>query len=821
MPGAARPERAGATGASLLHPAKIRPDMDSPAIDDLVASRLGERFELDASLVKSVLAALETGTPVPYLARYRREQVGGLGEDELRALRDEAEDLREFENRREFVMRAVAERDVPEKVRKRIAQCRRRLELEYLYEPYRPPRKTPGSLARAAGLEPLAESLLRNEEVSVEAFADAEKGVASPEAAVEGARDILAERFAVDPDVRSAMLRAVEKNSTLETRPAPGKREIPKRYSQFRTYSQKLPGIPPHRLLSLLRAESEGALALDVTFPDDKVRGVIEQRFYPNDVAEPVKVVLDQAMETALRLLRPAIVRDGLGAVKARADAAVVQSAAKGLRDLLLFPAAGPQRVMGVDPAPRGAVPVACVDERGQPLDHAKLKFFGKDQEKVAATRARLAELVQTHDVALIALGNGQGRRECEGVLLDALGDMGEDMPPIVVVNEAGVGSYASGPSGRSDLPALPVPARAAVSIARRLIDPLAELVKVDPRQLGGPHLNEVDDALLGRTLSGVVESCVGYVGADVNRAAAPLLARVCGLSASVARQVVEHREKNGFFPDRASVAALPFVTERAFEWSAGFLRVRGANPLDATGLHPAHYPLAERIGEKLGCPVAELVGDSDRLDKVVAEEFADETFGPATVAGALYELLVGDADPRPKLEIARRDPGVRTVEDLKSGMRLPGRVTNVTNFGAFVDVGVRQDGLVHVSELANHFVKDPTQVVRSGEVVEVRVLGVDRETGRISLSMRSEREGGRGRERGGGRDRGDRRRGRGGPRRERRQPSDRPEAAPVPESPEEAAPLVPDLPENPVPENMTEEEFMRQKMEELKKRFS
>ncbi|MHC4548345.1 MAG: S1 RNA-binding domain-containing protein [Planctomycetota bacterium] len=794
----------------------------SASLETVVATRVAERERLDPGIVARALLLLNKGVPAPYLARYRREDVGGLDESTLRRMRAEAQDVREREQRREFILRAIDERGVgPEKVRRRIERCRNRNELEYLYEPYRPPRKTPASLAREHGLEPLAEAFLRNEELDPAPFVDPDRGVASPEEALRGAREILAERFAVDPEVRRTLLRVVEKEGVVHAVPAPGKTEIPDRMAHLRKYEERLARIPSHRFLALRRAEKEGAVLPRVSFGEEKVLAMVDQRFYPKEPHEKVKELLDLAATDAIRIMRPAVLQDALRAAKERADEEAIAVFRKNLHDLLLYPPAGPHRVLGVDPAPRGGIPVACIDERGAHLDHARLKLFDRDEARVAAVRERILQLVRTHRIALIALGNGQGRRECEVFLRDCLAELGEEAPNLVVVNEVGVGSYASGPVGRSELPALPVPIRGAVSLARRLVDPLPELVKVDPKQIGvGQYQNDVDATRLGRALQEVVESCVNAVGVDVNRAPVQQIAHICGFTTSTARALVRHRDRHGALRSLAAVQELPFITETTFEQAGGFLRIHGGdNPLDTTGVHPRHAALVDRIAARLGTDVAALVGNTDLLAELGAEDFADEEHSPATVAGVLSELLRGEEDPRPRLELSRRTAEVRSASELRSGMRLAGRVTNVTNFGAFVDVGVPQDGLVHVSELADHFVKDPTSVVRVGQVVQVKVLGVDANTGRISLTMKT----GHGKPR---RDKGSRRPRRGrGPARadERRKEAPRPAPAPqesVETEPAAAAPEPPATPENPVPADMSEEEFMRLKLEELRKRF-
>ncbi|MHC4490850.1 MAG: Tex-like N-terminal domain-containing protein, partial [Planctomycetota bacterium] len=670
------------------------------SLESTVASQVAERRKLDAGIVARALQLMNEGRCAPYLARYRREEVGGLDEYTLRDLFAEARHVREMEQRREFILRGVAERgNVPPKIRRRIERCRHRTELEYLYEPYRPPRKTPGSLAREHGLQPLAAAFLGNEEADPAPFVDPDRGVATLEEALRGAREILAERFAVDPDVRRTLLRVVEKEGAISAAPAPGKTEIPDRLAHLRKYEERLARVPSHRFLSLRRAEKEGAISIRVTFNDEKVLAMTARRFYPKEPSEAVKAFLDQAAADAVRIMRPAVLQDALNAAKIRADDEAIAVFRRNLADLLLYPPAGPHRVMGVDPALRGAIPVACVDERGAHLEHCKLKIFDRDEAKVAAARERVLKLVRTHGIELIAIGNGPGRRECEAFFVECLEELGEDAPIAVIVTEVGVGSYASGPVGRAEQPALAVPIRAAVSLARRLVDPLPELVKVDPKQIGvGQYQNDVDATRLGRALDEVVQECVNLVAVDVNRAPVQQLSHICGFTTSTARALVRSREQQGPLRSLAALALeeLPFITPQTFEQAAGFLRIRdGDNPLDATGVHPRHGALVEKIASKLGVEQVELVGNTDLLAKLAAEDFADEDHTPATVAAVLSELLRGGEDERPTLELVRRTAEVRSASELKPGMPLSGRVTNVTNFGAFIDIGVQQDGLV------------------------------------------------------------------------------------------------------------------------------
>jgi len=818
-------------------------------LESVVIESVAQRLGIDPPIVASALPLLERGVPVPYLARYCRVEVGGLDERALRDVLDEALAVREFEKRREFIQRALAEReDVPGKARKRIANAKTPTELEYLYEPFRPHGRTSASLAREKGYGPLAEALLKGEKPEAE------------DEALAGAIDILANTFATDSDARMTMLRAMEKDGEVEITPSAGRSDFPPRYASLRGLKGKLSRLAPPKLLALLRGESEGALHVALEFPDEKIRHVLQQRFAMSGASEEVQAIYERAMTVAMRLMRTAVLRDALTAAKDRVQTTVVRGLRIALHDQLLFPPVGSRRVMGVDPAPRGSIPVACVGTHGEPLEHARPRFFGKDEEKIAAGRETIRNLVNTHDIELIAIGNGRGRHECEAFLRDCLAEREKGAPPAVVVSEAGLGSYASSPLARRELPSRPVPIVGAISIARRLQDPLAEFCKLDPKQaVSAPGMDDVDASLLNRELRSVVEHCVNLVGTDVNHASAEQLSYVCGLDRSRAREIVAHREKNGPFLTIESLATLAFMGELAYGQAAGFLRIHGGeNALDATSVHPARYSLVARIAESKGAAVPDLIGNADLLVDLDASAFADETYSEPVVDAVVAALLEGPRDPRPALEVAAPPPGVRSAADLKPGMRLSGRVTNVTTFGAFVDLGVAQDGLVHVSEIADRFVKDPAVVVHAGQLVEVRVLGVDGETGKISLTMRTAPREARGGKRGegrgagkgqggagaggggagrggagrggpggggpgrGGRDgdrkpRGDRRGGR-GPGRGAGSPSEggmeivRLDAPPPPTM------TVPK--ENPVPADMSEEEFMRRKMEELKKRF-
>ena len=616
---------------------------------------VAKRFKLDPVIVGRALERLSKGDPIPYLARYQREAVGGLDEETLRDLRFEARRSRELEQRREFILRALSERDdVPEKLRKRLERTHDLLELENLYLPFRPSRRTRGSIATERGLKPLADALLSTGDLDPAAaaadYANAEAGVATPDDALTGARDILAERFADDAGVRMYMTRLIQKEGVLTTAPPSGRPDIGGRYSQFKAYEERIARVPSHRYLALKRAEKEGALSVRVSFPEEKVLDDIATRHFPKECGEALRAQLEAAAtDSVKRLLTSPVTADVLAALKRRADGEAIVVFSRNLYDLLLSSPSGPRRVMGFDPSPRGAVHIACIDERGQPLAHAKIRPYAKDEEKLVQARAEVVQLVTTHRVEIVALGNGQGRHDCASFLQDALDPLGDEAPPVVVVNEVGVRTYAAGPVGRAELPAFPVPARAAISLGRRLIDPLSELMKVDARQIGvGQYQNDVDPARLHDALGEVVEHSVNYVGVDVNRAPVQLLARVCGFTTPRARAVVDHRSRAGPFPNLDALKQLPVMTPAAFDQAAGFLRIRGGDqPLDATGVHPNDYPVVDRIAQSLSTEPKNLIGNADPLGGIEADNFTDSERGAAAVAGVLFELLEGGRDPR------------------------------------------------------------------------------------------------------------------------------------------------------------------------------
>ncbi|MEE4360413.1 MAG: Tex family protein [Pseudomonadales bacterium] len=726
-----------------------------PSVTERIATELGAR----PAQIEATVALLDAGDTVPFIARYRKEATGGLDDVQLRTLAVRLEYLRELEDRRRTVLDSVAEQGklTPElEAALRGADTKQRL--EDLYLPYRPRRRTRAQIAREAGLEPLAERLLaepgRDPAQEAEAFLrppfkvgeDEHPGVPDVGAALEGARWILMERFAEDAELIGTLRTLLAEEGLLHARVVEGKEEPGAKFRDYFAYSERIAAIPSHRALALLRGRAEDVLRLELKLPEQSeqvaspceariaARFGIEDRGRPGDpwLAEVVRLCwrakLAFQLETEL-----------IGALRQRAEDEAIRVFGRNLEALLLSAPAGARPTLGLDPGIRTGVKVAVVDATGKVLATDTVYPFEPRRDRDGAI-ARIVALAKTHGVELVAIGNGTASRETERLLADARARHPELEALPVMVSEAGASVYSASELASRELPDLDVSLRGAVSIARRLQDPLAELVKIDPKSIGvGQYQHDVGQTRLARALEGVVEDCVNRVGVDLNTASPALLARVAGLTPGLAENIVAERDRRGAFPSRRALLDVPRLGPRTFEQAAGFLRVRdGDEPLDASAVHPEAYPVAARILEDLGLDAAGAMRMPERLRAVDASRYVDERFGLPTVQDILAELEKPGRDPRPEFRTAAFREGVETLADLVPGMRLEGAVTNVTNFGAFVDVGVHQDGLVHISQLADRFVKDPHEVVRPGQVVQVRVLEVDVPRRRIALTMRS-----------------------------------------------------------------------------------
>jgi uncharacterized protein len=715
-----------------------------------IARRIATEIGCRPEQAVAAIALLDDGATVPFVARYRKEATGGLDDTQLRTLEERLAYRRELEGRRAAILKSVeAQGKLDPDLAARIAGAETKAELEDIYLPYRPKRRTKAEIAREKGLGPLAEAILADRMLVPETVAAGFVGEAVPDvaAALEGARDILAERFAEDATLVGRLRAELTARAVLRSRVVADKEESGEKFRDYFDHAERWATVPGHRALAMLRGRNEEVLSLEIEIDADDPAAV-----------KPVERIICAAFDIEIPARRPAdtflyqvarwtwrvklslhLSLDLMTTLRERAEEEAIGVFAANLKDLLLAAPAGARATMGLDPGIRTGVKVAVVDGTGKLLDTATVYPF-QPRNDVTGALAELARLVRRHKVDLIAIGNGTASRETERLAAALIADLPAPKPVKVVVSEAGASVYSASAVAAAEFPALDVSLRGAVSIARRLQDPLAELVKIDPKSIGvGQYQHDVEPTRLARALDAVVEDAVNAVGVDLNMASAPLLARVSGLGASLAEAIVAHRDANGPFPSRRALMDVPRLGARTFELAAGFLRIRdGKEPLDASSVHPEAYGVARRIVAACGRDVRSLMGDSATLKALNPAAFVDDRFGLPTVRDILAELDKPGRDPRPEFRTAAFAEGIEEIADLKPGMKLEGTVTNVTAFGAFVDVGVHQDGLVHVSQLADRFVKDPREVVKTGDVVSVTVVDVDVKRKRIALTMRS-----------------------------------------------------------------------------------
>jgi protein Tex len=708
-----------------------------------VAGELGLRD----GQVERVLALAGEGSTVPFIARYRKEATGGLDEVQVQAVIDGARRRQELDDRRAAVVASIEEqgRMTPELARA-LAGAATRAELEDLYLPYRPRRRTRATMARERGLEPLADLIWKQVETArpqatVAGFVSEEKGVADAGAALAGARDICAERVAEDARLRG-LARRMAHGGTLTSRVVPARRGEKTRFDGYHEHDEPIAGAPSHRVLALLRGEAEGVLRVKLAFPDADIVKALTGRVVTRPSATFAGELTASVEEGWERLLGPSLETELRAHLKARADEAAIEVFGQNLRHLLLSPPAGQRAVIGVDPGLRTGLKVAALDGTGRLLETATLYTERSAEERARAARAFLA-LVARHRPELIAVGNGTGSREAEGFLRATLGE-GRVEVPVVSVSEQGASVYSASEVAREEFGDLDVSLRGAISIGRRLQDPLAELVKIDPKSIGvGQYQHDVDQADLKKKLGEVVDSCVNAVGVDANTASSQLLGHVSGVGPALARRIVAARESQGPFPSRAALRKVGGFGPRTFEQAAGFLRVHGAEPLDDSAVHPERYPVVQRMAADLGVEVRALAGDQGLVRRIDWRRYTGPDLGEPTLVDILSELEKPGRDPRGDFSPPEFREDLQTLADVREGMVLRGVVTNVTAFGAFVDVGVHQDGLVHVSQLSTSYVSDPAQVVRVGDRVTVKVIGVDLDRARLSLSVKALQEGG------------------------------------------------------------------------------
>ncbi len=713
----------------------------------IIAKEIGSR----PGQVQAAIALLDEGSTVPFIARYRKEATDGLDDGQLRQLEDRLSYLRELDARRETIRKSIeAQGKLTDELAARIAATSTKAELEDLYLPFKPKRRTKGQIAKERGLEPLATSLLgdRSKEPEAEATRFLGDEVPDVKAALEGAKDILVEQFAEHADLLGRLRRHLMARAKVQAKLVGGKEEVGAKYADYFDYAEPWAKVPSHRALALFRARNEDVVSVEIVVDEDDlapvkpVEAMIAQTFAIDPGSRrPADTWLMAVVRAAWRSkLGPHLSTELLGVLRERAEEEAIRVFARNLKDLLLAAPAGARPTMGLDPGVRTGIKVAVVDGTGKLLETATVYPF-QPRNDVEGTRRELSRLVGAHGVELIAIGNGTASRETDRLVADLLKDLPAPAPAKVMVSEAGASVYSASATAAAEMPDVDVSLRGAVSIARRLQDPLAELVKIEPKSIGvGQYQHDVDQHRLARGLDAVVEDAVNAVGVELNTASASLLARVSGVGPALADAIVLHRDTTGPFRRRGELTKVPRLGERAFELCAGFLRIRdGDEPLDASAVHPEAYPLARRIVAACGRDVRTLAKGGSVLKELNAADFVDQRFGLPTVRDILAELEKPARDPRPAFRTASFAQGVERLDDLKPGMVLEGTVSNVAAFGAFVDIGVHQDGLVHVSQLADRFVKDPGEIVKAGDVVEVRVLEVDLKRKRISLSMRKQ----------------------------------------------------------------------------------
>jgi uncharacterized protein len=713
-----------------------------------IANLIAAEIKATAAQVASAVALLDEGATVPFIARYRKEVTGGLDDTQLRTLAERLTYLRELEARRAAILDSIGgQGKLTDELTAKIAAVTTKAELEDIYLPYKPKRRTKAEIARERGLGPLAEEILADRSLapSERAAAYLSAEVADVKAALEGARDIIAEQMTENADLLKRLRDHMKANAYLRSRVVEGKQEAGAKFSDYFEHSERWATVPGHRALAMLRGWNEEFLSVDIVVDQDTTEPVkpverIIASFYALGTKPGDAWLADVIGWTWRVKLSMSLSLDLMREMRERAEEEAIGVFARNLKDLLLAAPAGTRATMGLDPGIRTGVKVAVVDNTGKVLETTTVYPF-PPRNDLRGTQAELAALVRRHKVELISIGNGTGSRETERLVADMLADLPAPKPTKVIVSEAGASVYSASETAAAEFPDLDVSLRGAVSIARRLQDPLAELVKIEPKSIGvGQYQHDVDQGKLSRSLDAVVEDAVNAVGVDLNTASAPLLARVSGLGKSSAEAIVAHRDANGPFESRKELMKVARLGARTFEQCAGFLRIpNGKEPLDSSSVHPEAYGVAKKIVAACGRDLRALMGDSATLKKLDPALFVDERFGLPTVRDILAELEKPGRDPRPEFRTATFADGIDDIKDLKAGMLLEGTVTNVAAFGAFVDIGVHQDGLVHVSQLADRFVKDPHEVVKAGDVVKVRVTEVDVPRKRIGLSMRKD----------------------------------------------------------------------------------
>ncbi|MFR0679368.1 Tex family protein [Dysgonomonas mossii] len=705
------------------------------SIKSIIASTLN----IKESQVSKTVDLLESGATIPFISRYRKEVTGGLDEVQITAIKEQNDKLNELVKRRETILKSIEEQEklTPE-LRNRIENCWNPSELEDIYLPYKPKRQTRAEIARKKGLEPLANIMLQQRiDVQSKAQAFVKGDVKDVKEAIAGACDIIAEQINEDEYARNSIRNLFQREAVLTSKVVKGKEEEGDKYRDYFDFSEKLNKVPSHRILAIRRGESEGFLRVNIAPDEDAALERLDKRFLKGDNDnEATNYVADAIEDGYKRLLKPSIETEFGALSKEKADEDSIHVFTENLRQLLLAAPLGEKRVLGIDPGYRTGCKLVCLDAEGNLL-HNETIYPHPPQKEISKAGSKIVKLVTTYNIDAIAIGNGTASRETEHFITNL---RYEKNVQVFVVSENGASIYSASKVAREEFPDYDVTVRGAVSIGRRLMDPLAELVKIDPKSIGvGQYQHDVDQAKLKKSLDLTVESCVNLVGVNVNTASKHLLTYVSGLGPALAQNIVDYRASNGAFRSRKELMKVPRMGEKAFEQCAGFLRIAGAeNPLDNSAVHPESYHVVEAMAKDLKCTVKDLIDNKELKKSLKLEKYVSDKVGLPTLNDIIDELDKPGRDPRKGIKVFEFDPNIKTIEDLREGMTLPGIVTNITNFGCFVDVGIKENGLVHVSELADRFVSDPTEVVSLHQHVEVRVLSVDISRKRVQLSMKT-----------------------------------------------------------------------------------
>lgn len=713
-------------------------------MNDAYFARIAEELKINPIQVMSTAQLLEEGGTVPFIARYRKERTGSLDEVAITTIRDRLEQFAEYDKRREAIVKSLAERNLlSDELNGKIAATRTLAELEDLYLPFRPKKRTRATIAREKGLEPLALALLDQQPTFVPdreaaAYINPEKGVASAEEALQGARDIIAEMISENADIRASLRELFALEAVLVSKVVKDKETEGAKFRDYFDWQEPAGKAAGHRLLAIMRGENEEFLKVSIQPDQDKAAKMVSRHFR-KEFCPAWEQVREAAEDSYKRLLASSIENEFRKQLREKAEEEAIRVFAANLRELLMAPPLGQKSVIAIDPGFRTGCKVVCLDPQGKLLEHSVI-FISQSEQAREASGILIKQLIGRHRIEAIAIGNGTASRETEAFIRSL------KLPAnitLVMVNESGASIYSASEVARSEFPDHDVTVRGAVSIGRRLMDPLAELVKIDPKSIGvGQYQHDVDQSRLKKGLDDVVMSCVNGVGVEVNTASPQILSYVAGLGPQLAKNIITWREENGPFKNRRQLLKVPRLGPKAFEQAAGFLRVRNSdNPLDRSAVHPESYKIVEKMAQDIGCSIEELLKDPQLRKQIKLQNYVTEEVGLPTLNDIIKELARPGLDPREKFEAFSFTEGVNEIKDLAVGMKLPGIVTNVTAFGAFVDIGVHQDGLVHVSQISDKFVKDPAEVVKVQQKVMVRVLEVDIPRKRISLSMKSEKK--------------------------------------------------------------------------------